>query len=152
MLTGLGQAGQATKGQARRLTLRRLWNSRHTTEHPNTAEEPFHRVVRESFYKCKSDNACPYLHTLNGSQCPSERTPNLYPCLPGLLSSAPAPLSPYYRLQTQLCSYTGPGSFEDLHTCHSLCLEHSSHLTTSFTLQVRPTFLSKLDPLSVFLS
>ena len=71
MLTGQVQAGRAAcmaghQGAGHHLPLLKLWLSRPTTELPNTAEEPFHTVVTESFYTCKSDDAGLSLNTLPG--------------------------------------------------------------------------------------
>ena len=87
----------------------------------------------------------PCLNTLNVFQCPSERSPYLCCCPPGPSVTRPRTphLSTCHSHQLQCCAG---------HTCRSLCLGHSSQLTTSFRLRVGPTFPSKWDPLPVILS
>lgn len=61
----------------------------------------------------------PCLNTLNVFQCLSERTLYLCCCLPGPSATRPSTphLSTCFSHQLQSCAG---------HTCHSLCLEHSS--------------------------
>lgn len=91
----------------------------------------------------------PCLNTLNVFQCLSERTLYLCCCLPGPSATRPSTphLSTCFSHQLQSCAG---------HTCHSLCLEHSSqrHLLQAsgqshLPIQMRspPCYSLSLSPL-----